>query len=263
LKAYCLIREQPWYRADAFREGLRKAGYEVVPRRPSDLRQVGGGDVLVIWNRYGEYHDLACAFETRGARVVVAENGYVANDRTNRTRYAVALDGHNGQGRWYPGDGERWRSLGIEVAPWRDDGGHVLVCPNRSFGRPGYIMPPVWPEDVVRRLQRATKRKIKVRPHPGNEPAKTPIEDDLDGAWAVVVWSSSVGVEALLRGVPVVCESPAWIARGAASTSIKDIDKIELPDRMPTLHALAWAQWHIAEIGRGDPFQHLLHRTPA
>lgn len=190
----------------------------------------------------------------------MVENGYIANDRNVRTRYAVALHAHNGQGTWRHGGPERWRALGVEVLPYRQRGGHILVCPNRSFGIPGLMMPPIWPEDVVKRLARVTDRPVRVRAHPGNGPPRVPLEDDLRDAWAVVIWSSSVGVESLVRGIPVICEAPKWICKGATDPrGIKSVDVVALPDREQALNDLAWAQWHISEIERGEPFQHLLH----
>lgn len=260
MRAYCLIRDQPVYRRDAFCKGLAACGYQVITYDCWDARP---DDVLVIWNRYGHWHQLATRFEKNGGRVLVAENGYVANDRANRTRYAIALHAHNGQGEWFPGDASRWDALEIDVKPYRERGGHILVCPNRSFGNPGYIMDSMWTEKMVKRLERITKRTVRVRQHPGNVTHRVPLEQDLNDAWAVVIWSSSVGVGALIAGVPVFCECPRWIARGAASLDVRSINDPMLHDRMPSLHALAWAQWHITEIESGAPFQHLLHRPQA
>lgn len=259
-RAFCLIRENPVYRRDAFVRGLRAAGFDVVMGYP-DHRSEAIGDVLLMWNRYGSNHEVASGFQERGGDVLVAENAYLGVDRENRQRYAIANGGHNGSGAWHIGDGSRWSDLGISLKPWRADGDHILVAPNRSFGMPGFIMPPNWTETIVAKLSKITKRRIVVRPHPGNGPAKKPLIDDLRGAWAVVIWSSSVGCEALVEGIPVFCEAPWWIAKGAAcSGGIKSIDAPELPDRMPSFVRLAWAQWSVQEIERGDPFPHLLDR---
>lgn len=259
--AYCLIREQPVYRRDAFVSGLRSCGFDV--RGHPSGNKVRPGDALVIWNRYGDNHELALRFEEAGGRTIVAENAYLANDRSNRTRYAIARDGHNGSGSWPLGGPERWDSLGIELEDWRKDGEHILVCPNRSFGMPGFIMPPNWAETVVDRLREFTKRPIRVRPHPGNDPPKKPLAEDLENAWAVVIWSSSAGCEALVRGVPVFSEAPWWILSSATSGEIRSIEDPFLPDRLPSFRRLAWAQWHVEEIARGEPFQYLLDGAPA
>ena len=44
------------------------------------------GDVLVIWNRYSEMHLVASRAEAQGARVWVAENGYLGAGGTSPMR---------------------------------------------------------------------------------------------------------------------------------------------------------------------------------
>lgn len=261
--AYNLTRRDIWYRHESFSKGLVNAGYQV----KNGVDRARPGDVLLIWNRYGEYHAAAERFEREGGSVIVAENGYLRGPKDGGDHYALALDGHNGSGRWPEGGRARLDALAVDLAPWRsaeeNAGGHVLVCPNRSFGRPGYIQPVDWPAQVKRRLAAHTRREIRVRPHPGNEPPKKPLADDLAGAWAVVIWASSAGVHALLAGVPVICEAPAWICKAAADSNAAQIEKVDdrggLQTRDEALRRLAWAQWNLAEIASGAAFDCLLH----
>lgn len=257
-KAYCAIKMEPQYRRSAFVQGLEARGFAVQPQHCMGPGRPG--DVLVIWNRYGGVHEMATRFEKEGGLVVVAENGYMANDRNNRTRYAIALRAHNGQGAWFTGGSERFTELGLTPAPWRTTGTHVLVTPNRCFGRPGHIMAPNWAQDVAARLRLWTKRPIVVREHPGENKPKVALADALKDCWAMVTWYSSSGVDALLAGVPVFYEAPNWVAQAGGC---KDITKIENPPlddatRLLALNQVAWAQWNIEEIARGTPFQHLL-----
>ncbi len=259
MRACVLIRSEPHYRREAFVAGLAALGYQVhtdVPREPT------ADDVLVIWNRYGAMHQVATAFEQRGCRVIVAENGYVGVNRDNRRIYAMALHAHNGRGDWPDGSADRWRSLGIDVQTWRQDGRHVLVAPNRNFGMPGAIMPGDWAEKTAAALRRITDREVRIRWHPGNGLPAVPLADDLRDAWAVVIWSSSVGVEALVAGIPVVCCAPWWICKAATSDELWQFG--ELPGygvRQRSLQRLAWAQWSVEEIADGTAYRHLLRAT--
>jgi hypothetical protein len=258
--AYNLTRREVHYRHECFSKGLEQAGYQVHTTRPENCKP---GDVLLIWNRYGEFHDLATRFEKLGGTVIVAENGYLGKDENGQQRYALACHAHNGAGQWNVGGPERFEALGIELKDFRWHGeGHILVCPNRSFGMPGMIMPCDWANDVAQRLKKLTRREIRVRPHPGNVPPKHPLQDDLAGASAVVIWASSAGVHALVAGVPVICESPYWICREAADKHLECIEKLEdrggLASRESVLQRLAWAQWSLAEIESGTAFDHLL-----
>lgn len=244
--------------------GLRALGYDVRLHPPARGQQEG--NVLLTWNRYEPNNSIADGFEEDGGTVIVAENAYLGLDRGNRTRYAMAVGGHNGGGFWplVTDGGARWRALGIEVKPWRTEGEHVLVCPNRSFGRPGYIMPLDWAEKTAAQLRGYTSRPVRVRAHPGNGAPKTPLEDDLRNAWAVVIWASSVGCESLVRGIPTYSMAPAWVCKPATCTGgLRTINAPTLPDRMPALHSLAWAQWELQEIQSGEAFQHLLKRPCA
>lgn len=263
-RAFVLIREAPWYRRQAFADGLKKCGFEVL-LRPDRARP---GDVLLIWNRYSANHAIATRFEAEGGTVVVCENGYLGVGGSSpkfdvhpggpkpEHYYAVALGYHNGAGQWSDGGPERWEALGVEVKPWRREGGHILIAPNRSFGVPGRVMHPDWAERCAARLRKTTKREVRVRVHPGNDQPRRQLSADLEGAWACVIWTSGAGVHALVAGVPVFCEAPFWISKAAASGGT--VDEPTLPDRMPALHRLAWAQWQIQEIETGEPFRRLL-----
>ena len=214
---------------------------------------MGRADVLVIWNRYAESESVADAFERDGGTVIVAENGYLGLDRADRRIYALARHAHNGRGMWFPGGPERLAALNIDLAPMRDaqgnPGDYVLIAPNRSFGMKGGVMPFDWAERRAEQLQRQGER-VRVRHHPGNYQSPVPLAHDLAGARRVEIWSSSVGVQALVAGIPVVCHAPWWICKGW-----------EQRGRDRALEDLAWAQWTVEEIAAGAPFHHLLRTT--
>lgn len=260
MRAWSLIRPEPAYRREAFLAGLGAAGYEVMDGAPTFPG--GPGDVLVIWNRYLEREQLADRFEAAGGTVLVAENGYVGGRHEGGDRYALAIHGHNGAGRWPVGGADRWRALGIDVKPWRPAGdGHVLVAPNRPFGMREIAMPAGWGERTADELRRVTRREVRLRLHPGNARPAVPLGDDLRGAYCVVIWSSSVGVRALIEGIPVICAAPAWICKSAAARDWQEAHeaRVDMDERRAAaLHALAWAQWSVAEIGSGEAFRHLL-----
>lgn len=263
MKAYSLIRTQPHYRHDAFLSGLRAAGFEVVDAAPSGT--VSPGDVLCIWNRYGRSEEIADRFEEQGGIVLVAENGYVQGRHDGGDYYALAVHGHNGAGRWHVGDWSRLSLLVDRIAPMRTDGEHVLIAPNRSFGMRGMIMPHDWAERSADHYAKVTKRRVYIRPHPGNSAPAVPLEHDLRGAYAVVIWSSSVGVKALLDGIHVICDSPHWICKSATFSdwgALGNAGSIEFGERRnAALRALAWAQWRVEEIASGTAFQNILSVT--
>lgn len=266
-RAYIGIREAPLYRRDAFIAGMKACGYEIYLGPPQTFDRE---TVFVCWNRYHENHANCSRLEAAGGTVLIAENGYISPGGGSphglplRDWFALARGYHNDESVISDFDASRWAALGVEINPWRVDGGHVLICPNRSFGTPGRYMPIGWAEDVAARLKKITKREIRIRPHPGNiAPAKA-LAEDLAGAWATVVWTSSCGVHSLVAGVPVICEGPNWIAKSAAYDRLDFVlaDKPEFDlDRERALQRLAWANWSLAEIQSGEALGHLLRRA--
>lgn len=267
MKAYCLIRQGPVYRREAFVNGLAAAGLNVsnsLPARP------GPDDVLVIWNRYGDNDELARRFEAGGGRVIVAENAYLgiggrshrAHDRSDRRMYALALHDHNGRGAWPNFGTPRFPMLEVEVQDWRQGGAKVLVCAQRGVGSPGRASPPGWAERVAEEIRAALRVPVVVRPHPGDNDPAIPLEQDLATASACVIWASGAGVKALVLGVPVFYACPWWIC-AAAARRYQGPHSLVMPikndiQRASALEAMAWAQWTVDEISSGAPFRRLL-----
>ena len=252
--AICTIRPDPHYRREAFCSGLSKAGFTLSDR--GDPR--GPTDMLVIWNRYGAQEARADQWEKDGGTVLVAENGYIGKDDEGRQLYALAVHGHNGSGWWPVGSEDRWATLGVEVLPFvRRNEGYSLICGQRGIGSRTMASPPDWHILVSRKLQKqgiATK----IRPHPGNRPAATKLEDDLNMAERCVVWSSSSGVKALTMGIPVQYDAPHWICAGAATKVGPTLAYPDDETRLKALQRMAHAQWKVAELETGEPFTRIL-----
>jgi hypothetical protein len=239
-----MIRPDAIYKHQAFAAGLRRHGFTVIDK---PLPCPKPDDVLVIWNRYSRYEQMAKAYERCGAKVFVAENGYIGKTK------AMALGHHSGAGQWIEGAEDRWAKLGIELDPWRTDGEHILVLPQRGMGERGVAMPRHWLAGTLRRLEKATRRPVIVRRHPGQDRNARPIEEDLRGAWAAVVWGSGAGIKAIRAGIPVFHDLASWIGAPAASCNL-DIESPFLGDRLPMFKRLSWAQWELDEIASGEAF---------
>lgn len=264
-RAVLWIRSQPHYRADAFRSGLQKLGYEIV-ERVNDPRP---GDVLVSWNMYPSNEPVAHAWRKAGAKVLIAENGFIGKDKTGQQFYAVARDSHNGSGRWHVGGHDRWSALGIALSRKQQLGGVVVVRAQRGIGTKLMASPARWARDTVTGLQR-TGYKAELRLHPGvdiKQERDDPDDKALARAGAVVLWASSFGVKAVVAGVPVVFAAPYWILSDVGLRLPEAVDgRIHLPNLVPldddrrlaALRRLAWAQFTTEELADGWPFEKLL-----
>lgn len=262
-RAICLIRPQPHYRRDAFATGLAACGYQVVfePSRPL------ASDVLVIWNRYGANEERAAKWEAAGARVIVVENGYLGRDGAGRQLYALALFGHNGEGRWPVDEGDPpERPPAPPSAPWREGRPEapLIILAQRGIGSAAMASPLRWHEEAARELRRLTRRAIRVRRHPSmGGPPLPPLEQDIADAWACVIWASSGGVRALVAGIPVFYAAPHWICAQAARRGFDRLEEPLCSDelRAAALRRMAWAQWTVDEIASGAPIRRLLSET--
>lgn len=198
------------------------------------------------------------AGERAGAAVIVAENGYIGQDGQSRQLYALALGHHNGAGRWPAGDVSRMTSQGLALRPWRADGEHILVLPQRGVGPNGVAMPKGWTERTVAALTAGTSRPVRVRQHPGATTPSTTLEQDLEGAWCVVTWGSGAAIKAVALGVPAFHAMPNWIGAPAALPLSADLEQPFLGDRAPMFERLSGAQATIDEIASGQAFRRLL-----
>jgi hypothetical protein len=217
-------------------------------------RQPNPQDLLVVWNRTRAFDPIAQIYEAHGARVLVAENGYLDRAADGSKFYALALGSHNGAGAWFVGDGLRFE---IQEQPWRKSGSKVLVLPQRGIGQRSVAMPQQWASHVMARLRRMTDREIILRPHPGHQRIMQPI--DFTDIHCAVTWGSGAGIKAIREGVPVFHDFDRWIGAAAAAPLAEDIEHCHCPDRRIMWERLSWAQWKLSEIGTGEALDRLLN----
>lgn len=253
MRAALMFRPNRHYRAMEFGHGLARHGFSVsTSASPSPTPD----DLLVLWNRTRAFERTAAAYERAGARVLVAENGYL--DRINGEKhYALALGHHNGAGRWFVGDQPRFE---IEQQPI-GQGDAILILPQRGIGEPGVAMPADWPRQIRERIGRLTKRPVIVRRHPGmHHPSRhTPLEQDLARAHAVVTWASGAAIKAIRAGLPCFYELDGWIANCAATRLADQLEQCESIDSGELWRRVSWGQWTMADLESGEAFDRLLH----
>lgn len=225
----CTIRTQLSYRRDAFERGLQAAGLK--PGNASNC------DVFVTWNRIHSMNQLARQVEARGGVVLVAENAAWGKGFLGEAWFSLARTYHNTAGMFPVGGPERWDSLGVDLAPWRPDGGETVGLTQRGIGSPPTAQPRDWHPPGCDRI----------RAHPGVNPC-VPLETDLARASRVVTWGSGAAIKALMLGIKVESHMPRWIGEQDNTDA----------GRLNMLRSLAWAQWRMAEIESGETFARLL-----
>lgn len=180
----------------------------------------------------------------RGLPLYYGDHAYFGRGRFFRcTRGALQHAGLEGEA-----DPARFLSFGIPVKPWRQAGGHVLLCPNsQSFlQRHGA---PTWLDDTVTALKRHTDREIRLRWKADTD--KRPLAVDLRDCWAVVTFTSNAAVEAILAGVPAFATAPC-AASAMGSADLAGIERPRMPDGREAWAArLANNQWTLEEMAEG------------
>lgn len=213
-------------------------------------------DLAVVW---GVRKKMEMA---SGRRCLVFERGYVG-DRFFWT--SAGFDGLNGRADFCNQDmpGDRWeKHFAKYMRPWRGilEGGDVLIAsqvPGDASLRGLNIR--AWCMRVQRELQHRGIPSY-IRPHPASPMGKLrttygDLNTALHKARWVVTYNSNTSVNAVLEGIPtVVCDqgSMAWPVAGHVPT-----DPPPMPDRTQWAYNLAYAQWSMEEIKRGDTWDHL------
>lgn len=246
--------------AAAFADGCRSHGCDVRQLPPHSEPQYDA-DVACVWGVRTAFR----WYQAAKIPTVVAEAGYVG-DRDVWT--SLGWDGLNGMAR-FPARlaGDRWaRYFPRELKPWRPDhpAGRVLIV-GQVTGDAAVeaVTLPDWYAAQVRAL---TGRAIWFRPHPkrpgdrvaGVALADAPLEDVLERSSAVVTYSSTVGVTAILRGLPTVVASPISMAYPVGLRHVADLPRAREPGgRARWADRLAYCQWTLGEIASGEAWSHL------
>jgi len=176
-------------------------------------------------------------------------------------------------------DPKRWNKiqtdLGIRLKPWRNNGNHILICLQRNGGWSMKGMTVVdFFIDTVKKIRKYTDRPIVARTHPGDKKAleysrqligpnvtlsnKKNIIDDLNNAWASVVYNSSPSVASIIEGVPSFVLDPSY----SQSTSVSNLNLIDIenplmPERKDWVQRLAQCHWNDVDLIRGDTWRHM------
>lgn len=233
-------------------------------------------DVAVIWGVMSKHATRKTRYrdEVRNAQqnTIVMERGFVRRD----IYYSVGWGDTGGRGDYLNANApsDRWEKLGVELAPWRTNGEAVLICGqiphDTSVQHVDYIE---WLRTTIMEVRRRTGREVIFRKHPllaydigpfeGVTLSTDTLENDFKKAHAVITFNSTAGVEAVVEGIPAFSFDRRSMAYDVTSHDLADLENPLRPDRTAWANALAYSQWSIDEIERGEPWLHLKRRFDA
>lgn len=246
-----------------FIDGLKRHGVKSEWLHESKYKQ---SDLAVIWGvRFP--HIIKGQKECDGDFLVM-ERGYFRN----RLRYcSLGFNGLNGYANFHSENspGDRWSKHGVQVKPWKDTGDYILLMGqiggDQSVKHCNILK---WYQKVISEIKEITDIPIWFRPHPngrknydltglaGYKLGK--LEEDLERALKVVTFNSNSGVDAVINGVPVIAMDRGSMVYEVAQNDIR-IEN-ELFDRTQWLNDLAYKQWTMKEIAKGEAWEHLKRR---
>ncbi len=230
------------HKEDLFSKGFKALGFQVTKDNGVDPKPT---DILLVWNVTSRNKPTRDKFKRAGARILVAENGYIGKDNNGNKLLALAWDGHAGEGIWNIGDYPRYLDHNFDILPWKD-GKNIVILAQRGIGNAKDVS---WARQIALELKKKTDKPIIIREHKGRD--NPPLEPVLDNAYCCVTWSSGAAIKAIAYGVPVFYSMPNWIGAKAAFYGL-DIDNPCKGDRIEMFHRLGWAQWTRAEIESGE-----------
>ena len=275
---------------DNFLTGVRNSGDTAVAQ--TAMQVVPNADVALIQGFVHEHGKTAPHLVLRRNAVeqqvnngkkalIVDSNLFLAYDSGNVNRYLrYSFNGVFPTTGFYfdtDVDPNRWTKisskLGIQMKPWRTSGNHILVCLQRNGGwsMRGYNSVQ-WANDTIATLREITDRPIIVRGHPGDKKTRyfpqhkdvflssnPSILQDLQGAWATVLYNSSPSVVSAIEGVPVFLTDPQpehSQSHEVSNTKIKRINDPKLFDRDVWVQKLAMCHWNFEELASGEAWRH-------
>jgi hypothetical protein len=253
--------------------GLMAHGYEInhVAQTGFRANEWMPCDLCVIYGMRNNGMDIIEAHAQKGVRSIIVDLGYISRAMKSNGyegHWQVGLGGLN----WLPqsAPSDRFERLGVPYPARAARTGYVLIAEQTPFDAShGMGMEGInaWTAKAVARCEELGL-PYKVRRHPMNkmvspdELPTCPIEDDLAQAGCVYVHNSNVGNDALLAGIPVVCDKNAIfppIYAELANDELKPDLEYPYPEKMKDyLHRLAYAQWTRGEIASGEAFEYVI-----
>lgn len=224
--------------------------------------------------------------------VIIDSNLFLYRDLGNTKKYLrYSYDGvfpSTAEYCWSNQDPNRWnkisKDLNIKLKDWRSNGNNILICMQRNGGwsmKGNDVWD--WLEKTIWKIRQHSDRPIIVRGHPGDRKTKAIIKqkrfpkglqnlsnvyfsdierktllDDLQNAWATVVFNSSPSVASAIEGVPVFCEDDLDCqASDVANTNLALIETPNTFDRQPWIEKLAMCHWNWEDLSNCTAWKHM------
>lgn len=241
--------------------GALRSQISVVPHVDATA---GDYDLALFYGLHGQLNKLRLAYAAAKKSTVLFDLGYwnrIGTERFNGT-YRIAVNGLHGTPFFsrIPVTGRRYRSRAT-LGQGSRARGHIVVQGQSAKAAGIYgLAAEEWERTAIAELRRTSTRSIVYvpknswdgkRPLEGTEYHDGPVEQALDGAFALVAHHSNAAIMAIERGLPVS------VADGVAldfSVQIPQLEEAPRPDEEAIrqfMERVSWLQWSTLEIRNG------------
>lgn len=204
--------------------------------------------------------------EKQKIKFIHIDNSYFNSDKHDYFR-VVPLATHPYQSLKNVSD-KRLSLFNVKIKGWRKDGTHILVIPPSDAIKQVYKRDK-WLKKILKGLREYTKRRIIIREKPSLHMwtkkdgllikdkivsrHNVPLKEHLKDCWCVVCDTSTVGLIALMEGIPVICSKKAPMSQ-ICKHDVKDIDDPYMGgDREKLFKQLAYYCYTFDEMKHGLP----------
>ena len=267
-----------------------KLNYEIIPFKKFKLVKA---DYAIMWNVYckfksnTKYRKLIKDFQKKNKdKLIIAELGFI-----NRQNYfSLGYDHISNFGNYpkFPNNQDRLNKLKLNIKNIEYDNNinkPILFCTQVPWDTQIQdINYPKWVVETIKKIKLVTNRKIIIRKHPKhnnrkgfplfNEEffkrykisinlSKNSLQKDLNDCYCVIAFNSTVLVDAILAGKPIITDQTSSIIYDLAEhdfNNIENLKKITIDDIKNSLIKISYKQWTINEIKLGLPFKYLIKK---
>ena len=206
-------------------------------------------------------------------RIIQAVRHYLVMERwyygPDFQQISLGFDGLNGRANFLNQDSppDRREKWGPELKPWSPEGDYYLVVGQvQADNSCNHVNMRAWYDAKIEDLRQRYDLPVVFRPHPkalaqtvkGAHVSNNTLEVDLAGAKGVGTFSSTVGVDALIAGKPVLAYDPISMVYDIAGHHVDFFEwEPQRLGRQQWANNLAYCQWSEEEIEAGEAWEHL------
>ena len=247
-------------------------------------------DYAIMWNVYCKFKNDTFYRKNKrfskenNNKTLIVELGFINRD----IYYSFGFDNISNFGYYpeFPNNDNRLKlnldikELNYDVNPTK----HILFCSQVPWDTQVQNLDYTkWVINTLKELKKYTNRKIILRKHPKHkvrpgydyfdknfllknelhaEISFNNLKDDLKNCYCVIAFNSTVLVDSILEGIPILSGDKSSIIYDLSTkkvSNIENLDRFKKEDIFKVISKLCYKQWTIEEFKTGEPFKYFFN----